>query len=323
MEAYPFHLVRPERRKPLEDREILRKRPFSKLDQSFQADARRFVPGDALATAINTAIALGEPLLITGEPGTGKTQAAYYAAWQLDLEPTIHFQVKSESTAKDLLYDFDMVRYFHDAHLANVEGDKGDCRPLDKRDYVEPRALWKAFEQAKEENLPRVLLIDEIDKAPRDFPNDLLHELDKMEFVVTETGQPPVSAPRELRPVVFITSNSERRLPEPFLRRCVYHHIRFDDDIVRRAVEVRRKDEFSNLTDSFLEMAMDRFLQIRDRCRRKPPATGEYIMWLRALSLAAGTYPDKFEKELARLPYLGVLVKDHQDMEELGRSGRF
>ena len=322
MKTYPFDVIRPEKEEPLEDQSILTQRPFSELDQSFRADARRFVPGDALATAINTAIALGEPLLITGEPGTGKTQAAYYAAFRLGVEPAIHFQVKSESTAKDLLYDFDTVQYFHDAHLVEVQKGQGACRPLKKGKYVEPRALWEAFTKAEETGAPRVLLIDEIDKAPRDFPNDLLHELDKMEFTVTETGQ-PVSAARELRPIVFITSNSERRLPEPFLRRCVYHHIRFDDDIVRKAVAVRREEEFSNLTDSFLEMALERFLTLRDRCRRKPPATGELIMWLRVLSLAMGTYPERLEQDLSRLPYLGVLLKDHQDMEELGRTRGF
>jgi len=318
MSNYPFQLVQHEKKEPLADQTLLTQRPFTKLDRSFEAGARRFVPGDQLETAINTAIAVGEPLLITGEPGTGKTQAAYYAAYKLNLERVIHFQVKSDSTAHDLLYHFDTVRYFHDAHLVSEKNE--DPKTLNKSDYLERRALWTAFETAVEKKAPQVLLIDEIDKAPRDFPNDLLHELDKMEFKITETGN-TVSAPRKFSPIVFITSNSERRLPEPFLRRCVYHHIRFDDKIVEQAVTSRR-DEFSNLSDDFIKMAIQRFLALRERSLRKQPATGELLVWLRVLALAVGTYPERLDGDLSKLPYLGVLLKDHQDIDDLG-SGRY
>jgi MoxR-like ATPase len=318
--AYPFDLLQSARNGAIQDPSLLLQRPFTDADRSFRSDARRFVPGEQLTTAINTAIAVGEPLLITGEPGTGKTQAAYYAAYKLGVEPVIHFQVKSDSTAHDLLYHFDTVRYFHDAHLVSLNLDmpqKG--RALDKWHYVEPRALWTAFHRARERRLPQVLLIDEIDKAPRDFPNDLLHELDKMEFTVSETGD-IISAPPQLAPIVFITSNSERRLPEPFLRRCVYHHIRFDDTLVERAIFSRR-DEFGNLSDGFLRLALQRFLALRGRGLRKRPATSELLVWLRVLALAAGTYPETLEEDLARLPYLGVLLKDHRDMEEIQGVG--
>lgn len=228
----------------------------------------------------------------------------------------IHFQVKSESTARDLLYDFDMVRYFRDAHLRNADLKPGEPdKELQKSAYLEIRPLWRAFALASKKGVPQVLLIDEIDKAPRDFPNDLLHELDQMEFTITETGQ-KVSAPRQLRPIVFITSNSERRLPEPFLRRCVYHHIVFDDKIVKYAVESRRH-EFSALSDDFLELAMKRFLALRDQNLRKPPATSEYLVWLRVLSLATGKHLHQLEDDLSKLPYLSILLKDHQDIEEL------
>ena len=171
MTDYPFRLVHSDREAPLEDTSLLLRRPFAALSNSFADDAKRFVSGEQLEIAVNTAIAVGEPLLITGEPGTGKTQAAYYAAYQLGVEPVLHFQVKSDSSARDLLYHFDTVRYFHDAHLRR-EGE-----PLNKAEYVEPRDLWKALVS----DTPRVLLIDEIDKAPRDFPNDLLHELDQLQ----------------------------------------------------------------------------------------------------------------------------------------------
>jgi MoxR-like ATPase len=230
MSRYIFRLVNADiKGQSLEDTHMLMQRPSQGIALSFQEDAQRFIPGEELETAINTAIAVSEPLLITGEPGTGKTQTAYYAAHKLGIEPVIHFQVKSDSTGKDLLYHFDTVRYFHDANFAE------DRKSLDKDDYVEKRALWDAI--VSEET--KILLIDEIDKAPRDFPNDLLLELDKMEFKILETGK-VIKGDRNNRPIVFITSNSERRLPEPFLRRCVYHHITFDRNIVEKAVMMRR-----------------------------------------------------------------------------------
>jgi MoxR-like ATPase len=306
MSHYPFRLVNDEREGPLEAPDLLMKRPFVAVDTTLAANASRFVPGEQLETAINTAIAVGEPLLITGEPGTGKTQAAYYVAYKLGLEPVLHFQVKSDGSARDLLYHFETVLYFHDAYLS-----KSDT-PLNKDNYVRPRALWEAMASP----YPRVLLIDEIDKAPRDFPNDLLHELNQMEFTIAETGQ-KISAPRAQRPIVVITSNSERRLPEPFLRRCVYHHIRLDDDLVFKAVE-KRRDEYAALSPDVVKMAVQRFLALRDRPLRKRPSTGELLVWLRVLALSVGTYPERLDRDLSKLPYLGVLLKDHQDIEELG-----
>ena len=309
---YSFRLIDHRREGPLENPDLLRRRPFTELKRTFEDDAQLFDPGEDLETAMNTALAVGLPLLLTGEPGTGKTQAAYYAAWKLGVEPVLHFQVKSDSTARDLLYSFDTVEYFHDAHL-----DKTGKLP-DKTKYRTPRELWVALKSSH----PRVLLIDEIDKAPRDFPNDLLHELDKMEFTVRET-QEPINAPAEMRPIVVITSNSERRLPEPFLRRCVYHHIQFDDKLAWRAVEVRlKRGEYGKLSEGFLKMALQRFLDLRARSLRKPPATGELLVWLRVLALATGTSPTRLdERDLSKLPYLGTLLKDHEDMESV-KSGK-
>ena len=171
-----------------------------------------------------------------------------------------------------------------------------------------------------------LILVDEIDKAPRDFPNDLLHELNKMEFTITETGQ-QVTAEPHLAPLVFITSNSERRLPEPFLRRCVYHHIKFDDALVRQVVTARQThDAFGRLGDDFIALAIGRFLSLRDRSLRKLPATGELLVWLQVLALAVETDPDELHRQLngdlSDLPYLGVVLKDHQDIEELRSNQR-
>ncbi len=308
MTDYPFKLVNYGRGGPLKNPEkALLNRPFIKMPKGFAEDARFFVPGDELETAINTAIAVGEPLLVTGEPGTGKTQAAYYAAYNLGIEPVLHFQVKSDTIARDLLYHFDAVRYFHDANIK-----KGSCKSLpDKSKYVEKRLLWEAMDSG----MPRILLIDEIDKAPRDFPNDLLHELDKMEFTITETGETK-SWPIEKRPIVFITSNSERRLPEPFLRRCVYHHIEFNTDIVEKAVEKRRK-EYKNLSDDIIKLAIERFLDLRNQSLRKRPATGEFLVWLKVLALRIDTDTVRLDKDISSLPYMGVLLKDHQDIEDI------
>jgi len=311
MNDYQFNLVSYHRSGQLNATAALHNRPFASSGNSFSQDARRFIPGEQLEDAINAAIAVGEPLLITGEPGTGKTQTAYYVAYKLDLEPVIHFQVKSNSCSNDLLYRFDSVRYFHDAHLPR-EG-----KLLQKADYVEPRALWEAIKS----DTPRVLLIDEIDKAPRDFPNDLLHELDKSEFFVAETHEKIKGTP-ENRPIVFITSNSERRLPEPFLRRCVYHRINFEDDLVYKAI-ANRKDEYGSLSPEFIKMAVQRFLALRGLDNlRKRPATGELLAWLRVLASAVKVSPEQLTQDLSKLPYLGVLLKDHQDIEEIGTSGR-
>ena len=332
-DRYPFRMIRSEGDGPLDIavRNLLLERPVIKRGSALQRDAPRFVPGEQLEIAINTAIAVGEPLLITGEPGTGKTQAAYYAAYKLGLGEVLHFQVKSDSSAGDLLYHFDSVRYFRDASLQTmrvhrspntaerradgaVEAGRSNeqIAELNKEDYIEKRALWLAFESA----LPRVLLIDEVDKAPRDFPNDLLHELDQMEFTVKETGKRIKPENEGARPIIFITSNSERRLPEPFLRRCVYHHIPFSREIVAKAVQSRRA-EYGALDQDFLDMALQRFLALRQRPLRKKPSTGELLVWLRVIALKVGTHPERLDTDLTKLPFLGALLKDHQDIEEL------
>ena len=302
--SYPFQLIDYRKKGSIKEPKILEERPFTKFGSTFADDARLFISGEELDTAINTAIAVGEPLLITGEPGTGKTQTAYYAAYKLGVEPALHFQVKSDTTARDLLYHFDAVQYFHDAAIKSKN-------KLNKADYIEERPLWEAMKSKH----PRVLLIDEIDKASRDFPNDLLHELDKMEFTITET-ETLISSSLSMRPIVFITSNSERRLPEPFLRRCVYHHIEFDSRVLEKAIQ-NRMHEFTGLSDDFIQMALERFLTLRSKALRKVPATGEFLVWMRVLAMTANLNPRRLEEDLSKLPYLGVLLKDHQDIRDI------
>jgi MoxR-like ATPase len=309
---YPFRLVRRDKDEQITP-DIFAKRPFLERNSSFAAEAKLFIPDERLETAINTSIAVGEPLLMTGEPGTGKTQTAYYVAYKLGIEPVIHFQVKSNTSAKDLLYHFDTVKYFYDAQLA-----KQDLVP-EKANYIEKRALWEAMDS----DTPRVLLIDEIDKAPRDFPNDLLHELNQMEFTVTETGETIKLGEQNKanHPIVFITSNSEHRLPEPFLRRCTYHHICFDEALLKEVLD-KRQHEFAQLSDGFIQLAKRRFLDLRQQKIRKMPSTGEFLVWLRVLTLAVGAASEqelakKLKSDLAELPFLGTLIKDSQDLEAL------
>ena len=307
MSDYPFDLLAEENAERV--KKALQNRPLKK--EGFEKDASRFYLDNKLKDAINVSLAVGEPLLLTGEPGTGKTQTAYHVAWKFELGEVLHFQVKSDSVAQDLLYEFDSVRYFHDAHL---KGEKA----LNKADYIEKKALWTALES----DTPRVLLIDEIDKAPRDFPNDLLLEFDQMRFTVKETGE-NIRVNGNNRPLVFITSNSERRLPEAFLRRCVFHHIHFDRDLLRLILN-KHESEFANLSNEFVELAIDRFLQIRNENIRKLPATGELLVWLRSMALSVGSSERELRLLFERLedyrevpPYLGALLKDRQDVEKI------
>lgn len=306
MSKYPFEVFK-DGQAHLQDKSQLRERPLASIFQDFAKNAAWFVPDPALETSLNISIALGAPLLLSGEPGSGKTQIAYYVARQLNLEPVLHFQAKSDSRARDLLYEFDAVRYFHDARF------RGEERGLNKAAYLEPRPLWQAMASRE----PRVLLIDDIDQAPRDFANDLLHELDKMEFSIPELGKTYSGQPKN-RPLVFITTNSERRLPDAFLRRCVFHYLQMDNELFMR-VALARQEEFAPLSPGFIRLAVERFLALRDRELRKRPATGELLAWLKVLALAASS--ERLDTDPAKLPYLGVLLKDHEDRRQMIEDG--
>jgi MoxR-like ATPase len=283
---------------------------------------------EALATAVNVALSVGAPLLLTGEPGTGKTQLAYYLAWyfQLGSKQPYRMHVKSMSTATDLLYSFDAVAYFHRSQRHEAT--------LDPRDFRTKGPLWLAIDEINA-GRPAIVLVDEIDKAPRDFPNDLLHELDQYTFVATHTREAIERKADSTPPVVVITSNSEKRLPPALLRRCVFHHIKFDRGLVERAVAAWRRmapgdregpadgggaitagEAAAGLTPRD-RVAIDRFMELREHPRvQKKPATAELLAWLTALD-AAGLGLTALEASLARLPLMAALLKDRDDLEAL------
>ncbi len=273
------------------------------------AAAAYFQPSDELVDAINIALAVEAPLLLTGEPGTGKTQVAFYVAHYfglLEQKCLFRLYVRSTTRAEDLLYRFDEVAYFRAAQDPARRAEEG----IDKAEFVEPGPLWQAYAAEG----PAIVLVDEIDKAPRDFPNDLLNVLDQHEFRVHPTGE--TLRPRGAPPMIVITSNSERRLPEPFLRRVIFHNIRFDEDVMRRAVAARGAR--LALEEAVREAAIERFLELRGRNLRKPPATAELLVWLTVLSARGDlTAAGLRGLPLAELPALAALVKDREDLAEL------
>ena len=272
---------------------------------------RRFGPyvlSNELATAVNVALCLGQPLLVTGEPGCGKTALAWAIAEQLGTS-VLEFHTKSTSVAKDLLYTFDTLRRFHDASAGLAES-------RDAARYVSYQALGEAIRSEK----TTVVLIDEIDKAPRDFPNDLLHELDQMEFTVQELS-PPVRFVRKAKHFVLITSNSERRLPLPFLRRCVYAHLEFPNGEMLSRIVALHVDRA--VPSSFVAMAVRRFLELRKVERlAKPPATGELVGWVRVLERMGVDEKTIVSAPLDRLPALEAMVKTQGDRARVAERAR-
>lgn len=263
----------------------------------FSSTANYVAPPD-LSIAVNAAIALERPLLVKGEPGTGKTELARQVADSLGME-MIEWSIKSTTRAQQGLYEYDAVSRLRDSQL-------GDEKVGDVANYIKKGKLWQAFEAEQK----TVLLIDEIDKADIEFPNDLLQELDKMAFHVYETGQ-TVSAKQ--RPVVIITSNNEKELPDAFLRRCFFHYIRFPEpDVMREIVAVH----FPQIKERLLTTALTQFYEIRDtRGLKKKPSTSEVLDWLKLL-LAEDLSPEDLARDGTNvLPKLhGALLKNEQDV---------
>ncbi len=253
-----------------------------------------YLTNAALEAAVNCALSLERPLLVKGEPGTGKTLLAHAIAETMGTT-LIHWPVKSTTRAQDGLYVYDTVQRLYDARF-------GDGDVKDIRRYIKPGPLGRAFTSAHR----AVLLIDEVDKADLEFPNDLLHELDRMRYVVTETGDEVIA---KERPVVIITSNNEKELPDAFLRRCVFHFIDFPEaELMKRIVRVHHPAIDQKLVDQ----AVVAFYELREVPRlRKRPSTSELIDWIAVLN-HAGVGTERFVKEL---PLLGVLLKKEQDVE--------
>ena len=258
-----------------------------------------YVATPDLMLAVNAAITLQRPLLIKGEPGTGKTMLAEEVAGALDV-PLLQWHIKSTTKAQQGLYEYDAVSRLRDSQL-------GDEKVKDISNYIVKGVLWQAFEQGK----PSVILIDEVDKADIEFPNDLLRELDRMEFHVYETRQ---TIRAGVRPIVIITSNNEKELPDAFLRRCFFHYIKFPDRATMgRIVDVH----FPNLKKDLLREAMEVFFELREvPGMKKKPSTSELIDWLKLL-VAEDIPPEALrskDRKTVVPPLAGALLKNEQDV---------
>lgn len=294
-------------------------------------DPRGYRPDEGLINAVNVALLLEQPLLVTGEPGTGKTQLAYSLAWELGLSSPLTYETKSTSTARDLFYNYDAVGHFRASqhHQGQADGSKDGALSF---------ITWNALGEALLRSQPRskvgrwlvpgfehngacrsVVLIDEIDKAPRDFPNDLLNEIEQLFFRIPELGADRIDADPDNRPLLMLTSNSEKNLPGAFLRRCAYYHIKFPERGELAEIVYNRVGGFAGSETPMLKDALDLFTALRDEKKRhweKQPATAELIGWLTVLRElgAAIDQPLRDQFEILKKS-VSALVKGPKDQE--------
>ena len=267
-------------------------------EQQFKGSSE-YVASNELLSTVNVAMTLEKPLLLKGEPGTGKTMLAQSVANALGADLHI-WNIKSTTKAQDGLYVYDVVQRLYDSQFGGEGVD-------DIEKYVHLGQVGEAFESKER----CILLIDEIDKADLEFPNDLLWELDKMEFTIPQTGR---TVKAKHRPIIIITSNAEKELPDAFLRRCIFHYIDFpDEDLMRRIIAVHHP----NIEKKLMEQTIAAFYWIRSLpAIQKKPSTSELIDWIRALTYSGIPY-DTIMKEI---PYAGVLLKKNEDLDQLERA---
>ena len=312
-------------------------------------DAQNYFASPGLRDAVNVALRLGQPLLVTGEPGTGKTQLAASIAHEFDFE-LFRFNTKSNSTARDLFYHYDALGHFHDAQFHRLQNSDGGTNLPEKPPTSSPKpekivaesyiiydALGLAILLSLEANAPErqkvnrflpqklrtvgpirsVVLIDEIDKAPRDFPNDILNEIEEMSFRVKETDAPPFKAAEEYKPIVILTSNSEKSLPDAFLRRCIFYYIDFPDTKTLSAIVTKRlgAEKEENALVGARNNAIEFFEQIRKLKLRKPPATAEFLNWLRFLEQfqIKNPFESTGEQKEKLISTYAILLKNRED----------
>lgn len=303
--------------------ETAEKLPVSQRSRLLKAE--NYIADPGLRDACNVALLLGQPLLLTGEPGTGKTQFAYNLAWELGLDPPLKFETKSDSVARDLFYTYDALKRFQDIQTGLTSSQT--------LNYVTYQALGLAIlrtRQPEEVNhivptdfiLPHsqrsVVLIDEIDKASRDFPNDVLNELEQLYFKIPELGNVKVEVDPKSQPIVIITSNSEKDLPDAFLRRCIYYHIPFPKSERLMSIIVSHLGTNTDMNNAFLQDALDLFYKFRasENVLRKKPATAELLGWLITLQRFSTGKENPLEDPQVIFKTMSSLIKTAEDQSK-------